>query len=153
MCRHGTVHVQGLRVTCISPALAFAEESVNSLNYAQKAMNIQNTPVLQLDEQQRVLHELRSENAQLRKELEGYKQAATLGLSSPREAAASVAGSDILEASPASAITSDAALSASRGRSLPPDFAPQAGRKRRDFSRVSSVLGWTERLAKTGLVI
>lgn len=26
------------QVTCISPAFAFAEETVNSLNYAQKAM-------------------------------------------------------------------------------------------------------------------
>lgn len=40
---------RGSQVTCISPAFAFSEETVNSLNYAQKAMNIQNTPILQLD--------------------------------------------------------------------------------------------------------
>lgn len=62
-----------LMVTCISPAGSFVEESINSLNYAQKAMNIRNRPVVRLDEQQQVLHELRQENAALRRELEGYK--------------------------------------------------------------------------------
>lgn len=111
-----------LMVTCISPAFAFAEETVNSLNYAQKAMNIQNTPILQLDEQQRVLYDLRTENATLRRELEGYKHRfgdlnGYVSDHGEREepprplAAPPSAGGD---------------SRASRGRSLPPDFSPQA---------------------------
>eukprot|EP00930_Biecheleria_cincta_P071289 TRINITY_DN58802_c0_g1_i1.p1 TRINITY_DN58802_c0_g1~~TRINITY_DN58802_c0_g1_i1.p1 ORF type:complete len:775 (+),score=109.47 TRINITY_DN58802_c0_g1_i1:152-2476(+) len=62
-----------LMVTCISPATAFAEESQHSLNYAQKAMHIQNSPVVRLDEQQQLVRDLRSENAALRRELEIYR--------------------------------------------------------------------------------
>lgn len=71
-----------LMVTCISPASTYAEESINSLNYAQKAMKIQNTPVVRLDEQQQVLYDLKSENANLRRELERYRQ--RFGALSPR---------------------------------------------------------------------
>lgn len=80
-----------LMVTCISPAMVFAEESLNSLNYAQKAMNIRNRPVVRLDERQQLLHDLQTENAALRRELEVYR--AKFGVLSPRT----------LEAGPAAA--------------------------------------------------
>lgn len=70
-----------LMVTNISPASTFAEESLNSLNYAQKAMNIRNRPVVRLDERQRVVHDLKVENAALRRELDAYR--ATYGALSP----------------------------------------------------------------------
>lgn len=113
-------------VTCISPPSAFAEETVNSLNYAQKAMNIQNTPILQLDEQQRVLFDLRSENAQLRRELQGYKHrfgaleggyAEAEDAVQPQGPTASVDVGDLRSA---------VAKASPRGHSLPPDFSPQA---------------------------
>mmetsp|Transcript_7902 Transcript_7902/g.17453 ORF Transcript_7902/g.17453 Transcript_7902/m.17453 type:complete len:1067 (-) Transcript_7902:40-3240(-) len=62
-----------LMVTCISPAMSFAEESVNSLRYATKAMNIRNMPVVRLDERQQLVHDLRAENLQLKRELSVYK--------------------------------------------------------------------------------
>uniref|UniRef100_A0A7S4S105 Kinesin-like protein n=1 Tax=Alexandrium monilatum TaxID=311494 RepID=A0A7S4S105_9DINO len=71
-----------LMVTCISPSTKFAEESINSLNYAQKAMNIRNRPVVCLDEKEQLVHDLKTENAALRKELEEYRMrfAATAGM-------------------------------------------------------------------------
>jgi len=62
-----------LMVTCISPAMAFAEESLNSLRYATKAMNIRNMPVVRLDEREQLVHNLKAENIQLKKELSVYK--------------------------------------------------------------------------------
>lgn len=62
-----------LMVTCINPAHAFAEESLNSLNYAQKAMNIRNRPIVRLDERQKVVQDLKTENAALKRELEAYR--------------------------------------------------------------------------------
>eukprot|EP00931_Biecheleriopsis_adriatica_P087157 TRINITY_DN61663_c0_g1_i1.p1 TRINITY_DN61663_c0_g1~~TRINITY_DN61663_c0_g1_i1.p1 ORF type:complete len:768 (-),score=145.82 TRINITY_DN61663_c0_g1_i1:45-2348(-) len=95
-----------LMITCISPASTFAEESCNSLNYAQKAMNIQNSPVIQLDEQQRVLHELRSENAMLRRELEIYRS--RFGVLTPRGLAL-MDGTSALSQAPPAAPKSEAA--------------------------------------------
>lgn len=79
-----------LMVTCISPAGGFAEESLNSLNYAQKAMNIRNRPVVRLDEKQQLLHDLKTENAALRKELECYRM--KYGPLSPRSLELGVTG-------------------------------------------------------------
>mmetsp|Transcript_23015 Transcript_23015/g.40492 ORF Transcript_23015/g.40492 Transcript_23015/m.40492 type:complete len:951 (-) Transcript_23015:51-2903(-) len=62
-----------LMVTCISPAAGFLEESLNSLKYATKAMNICNRPVVRMDERQRLMQDLRAENASLRKELDCYR--------------------------------------------------------------------------------
>lgn len=62
-----------LMVTCLNPCSTYIEESLNSLNYAQKAMNIRNRPVVRLDEHQQLLHNLKSENAALRRELEVYR--------------------------------------------------------------------------------
>lgn len=55
---------------------------MNSLNYAQKAMNIQNRPIVRLDEKQQLVFDLRRENASLKKEVEGYR--ARYGALSPR---------------------------------------------------------------------
>lgn len=123
-----------LMVTCISPPSAFAEETVNSLNYAQKAMNIQNTPILQLDEQQRVLLDLRSENAQLRRELQGYKHrfGALEGGYAEAEDAGTARGPGVPSTSPTASVdvgdlrSAFVAKASPRGHSLPPDFSPQA---------------------------
>lgn len=71
-----------LMVTCISPCANHAEESMNSLNYAHKAMNIRNRPVVRLDEQQQIVRDLRTDNASLKRELEVYRS--HFGLLSPR---------------------------------------------------------------------
>eukprot|EP00435_Cladocopium_sp_Y103_P040903 s754_g11.t1 len=135
-----------LMVTCISPPSAFAEETVNSLNYAQKAMNIQNTPILQLDEQQRVLLDLRSENAQLRRELQGYKhrfgaleggyaEAEELPkswIASGGKSKGTARGPGVPSTSPTASVdvgdlrSAFVAKASPRGHSLPPDFSPQA---------------------------
>ncbi|CAL1129353.1 unnamed protein product [Cladocopium goreaui] len=115
-----------LMVTCISPPSAFAEETVNSLNYAQKAMNIQNTPILQLDEQQRVLLDLRSENAQLRRELQGYKHRFGALEGGYAEDAGPTRGGPTASVDVGDLRATPFSKASPRGHSLPPDFSPQA---------------------------
>jgi hypothetical protein len=56
-------------IACVSPAESNYEESLNTLKYASKAMNIKNTPIVNRDEKtqlrQRIL-ELEEENRRLR---------------------------------------------------------------------------------------
>lgn len=56
-------------IACISPAESNYEESLSTLKYASKAMNIKNTPIVNRDEKtqlrQRIM-ELEEENRRLR---------------------------------------------------------------------------------------
>lgn len=56
-------------IACVSPAESNYEESLNTLKYASKAMNIKNTPIVNRDEKtqlrQRIM-ELEEENRRLR---------------------------------------------------------------------------------------
>jgi kinesin family protein 4/21/27 len=56
-------------IACVSPAESNYEESLNTLKYASKAMNIKNTPIVNRDEKtqlrQRIL-DLEEENRRLR---------------------------------------------------------------------------------------
>eukprot|EP00747_Dinoflagellata_sp_TGD_P210966 gnl/TRDRNA2_/TRDRNA2_84186_c0_seq1.p1 gnl/TRDRNA2_/TRDRNA2_84186_c0~~gnl/TRDRNA2_/TRDRNA2_84186_c0_seq1.p1 ORF type:complete len:807 (-),score=162.00 gnl/TRDRNA2_/TRDRNA2_84186_c0_seq1:53-2473(-) len=63
-----------MMITCISPNEHHAEESINSLIYASKAMNIKNTPVCNMDERSREVQDLRAENEKLRSVLQMYQQ-------------------------------------------------------------------------------
>lgn len=40
---------KALMIACVSPSAEYAEETLSTLNYACRAMNIKNKPVLQLD--------------------------------------------------------------------------------------------------------
>ena len=56
-------------IACVSPAESNYEESLSTLKYASKAMNIKNTPIVNRDEKtqlrQRIM-ELEEENRRLR---------------------------------------------------------------------------------------
>lgn len=55
-------------VACCSPSAKYTEESLNTLQYAYRAKNITNSPVIQMDSTQRLVFQLRQEVAQLRAE-------------------------------------------------------------------------------------
>ena len=68
-------------IACVSPAESNYEESLNTLKYASKAMNIKNKPVINRDPQQAhilklrgIISDLEKENSELKKVLseKGY---------------------------------------------------------------------------------
>jgi kinesin family protein 4/21/27 len=61
-------------IACIAPVDAYLEENASTLNYATKASNISNEPIRNVDPKTKVMRELKSEVATLKKELaEAYK--------------------------------------------------------------------------------
>jgi len=52
---------KALMIACVSPSGSYAEETLSTLNYACRAMNIKNKPVIQMDEKEQVIHNLRRE--------------------------------------------------------------------------------------------
>lgn len=52
---------KALMIACVSPSSAYAEETFSTLNYACRAMNIKNKPVVQLDAKEQVIYNLRRE--------------------------------------------------------------------------------------------
>ena len=55
-------------VACCSPSARYIEETLSTLSYASRALNITNTPVVQLDGPQRIIQHLRGEVQTLRAE-------------------------------------------------------------------------------------
>ena len=56
-------------IACLSPADAFLEENISTLNYATKASFISNEPVKNEDPKVRMINELKSKVITLQKEL------------------------------------------------------------------------------------
>lgn len=52
---------KALMIACVSPSSVYAEETLSTLNYACRAMNIKNKPVIQLDAKEQVIYNLRRE--------------------------------------------------------------------------------------------
>ena len=52
---------KALMIACVSPSSEYAEETLSTLNYACRAMNIKNKPVVQLDAKEQVIYNLRRE--------------------------------------------------------------------------------------------
>lgn len=62
-----------LMIACISPSLEWAEETLSTLNYASKSMNITNRPTVQVESEDRQLANLTKENEMLKEENEAIK--------------------------------------------------------------------------------
>jgi kinesin family protein 12 len=48
-------------IACVSPSGSYAEETFSTLNYASRAMNIKNKPVLQMDAKEQIIVTLKKE--------------------------------------------------------------------------------------------
>lgn len=57
-----------LMVACVSPAARHAEESIATLNYAARAKNIRNRPLVRIDAREKLINTLRQEINLLREE-------------------------------------------------------------------------------------
>lgn len=67
---------KALMIACISPSEAYADETLSTLNYATRTMNIKNKPIIKMDEKEQIKFNLKREvkllklqNAFLRQEL------------------------------------------------------------------------------------
>ena len=58
-----------LMIACLNPCDAFIDENISTLTYATKAGNIANEPVRNVDPKTKALRGLKSEVANLKKEL------------------------------------------------------------------------------------
>ena len=61
-------------IACVSPSDVYFEESMSTLNYATRTMNIKNKPVLQMDEKEQIIFNLRREIQLLKMENEYLKE-------------------------------------------------------------------------------
>ena len=52
---------KALMIACVSPSSAYAEETLSTLNYACRAMNIKNKPVVQMDPKEQIIFNLKRE--------------------------------------------------------------------------------------------
>lgn len=59
---------KALMIACVSPSAVYAEETLSTLNYACRAMNIKNRPVLQMDAKESIILSLKKEIDLLRSE-------------------------------------------------------------------------------------
>ena len=65
---------RALMIACVSPANTYVDETASTLNYATRAMNIRNKPLLQVDSQEHHILNLRREAHILRMENEYLKE-------------------------------------------------------------------------------
>jgi hypothetical protein len=65
---------RALMIACVSPAQIYIDETANTLNYATRAMNIRNKPILQVDNDEHLILNLRREAELLRMENEYLKE-------------------------------------------------------------------------------
>lgn len=68
-------------IACASPSTAYFEETLSTLNYAARTMNIKNKPVIQIDQKdqtivtlQKEIDLLRKQNVYLREQYERYRR-------------------------------------------------------------------------------
>ena len=78
---------KALMVACVSPSSAYFDETLSTLNYATRTMNIKNKPVIQMEEKDQIIYGLIRERDLLRLENQYLKDQidkATGGKSLPK---------------------------------------------------------------------
>ena len=64
---------KALMIACISPSHQWSEETISTLNYATRTMNIKNKPVIQMDAKEQIIYNLKREIQLLKLENEYFK--------------------------------------------------------------------------------
>jgi hypothetical protein len=52
---------RALMIACVSPSETYADETISTLNYATRTMNIKNKPIVQVDAKEQVIFNLKRE--------------------------------------------------------------------------------------------
>lgn len=55
-------------ISCISPSAVYYDETLNTLSYATRTMNVKNKPVIQMDDKSQSIYNLTRENELLKME-------------------------------------------------------------------------------------
>ena len=55
-------------IACASPSSIYFDETLSTLNYAARTMNIRNKPLIQMDQKDQIIQEIQSEIESLKKE-------------------------------------------------------------------------------------
>lgn len=55
-------------IACASPSSIYFDETLSTLNYAARTMNIRNKPLIQMDQKDQIIQEIQSEIETLKKE-------------------------------------------------------------------------------------
>jgi hypothetical protein len=58
---------KALMIACASPSSIYFDETLSTLNYAARTMNIRNKPVIQMDQKDQIISEIQSEIDALKK--------------------------------------------------------------------------------------
>lgn len=48
-------------IACASPSSLYYDETLSTLNYAARTMNIRNKPLIQMDQKDQAIHEIQAE--------------------------------------------------------------------------------------------
>ena len=65
---------KALMISCVSPSIVYHDETLSTLNYATRTMNIKNKPVVQMDQKEQVIYNLTRENELLKMENQYLKE-------------------------------------------------------------------------------
>jgi len=65
---------KALMIACVSPSHMYGEETISTLNYATRTMNIKNKPVVQMDAKEQIIYNLKREIYLLKLENEYLKE-------------------------------------------------------------------------------
>lgn len=65
---------KALMIACISPSHMWGEETISTLNYATRTMNIKNKPIIQMDAKEQIIYNLKREITLLKLENEYLKE-------------------------------------------------------------------------------
>jgi hypothetical protein len=64
-------------IACVSPSEVYTDETISTLNYATRTMNIKNKPVLQMDAKEQVIFNQKKEIQLLKMENNYLKEQVT----------------------------------------------------------------------------
>lgn len=65
---------KALMIACVSPSSVYVDETISTLNYATRTMNIKNKPIIQMDAKEQIIYNLKREIHLLRLENEYLKE-------------------------------------------------------------------------------
>ena len=68
---------KALMIACVSPSEVYQDETISTLNYATRTMNIKNKPILQMDAKEQIIFNLKREIQLLKMENEYLKEQVT----------------------------------------------------------------------------
>jgi len=65
---------KALMIACVSPSETYIEETLSTLNYATRTMNIKNKPMVQMDPKEQIIFNLKKEIQLIKMENEYLKE-------------------------------------------------------------------------------